>query len=72
MSHPGSHEDNIINAAEAFNNQFNIKHWVVHYDVSLKRLSNGINTIYDIFLNRLSDDLKVNLSYCSINQYLNQ
>ena len=33
-SHEGIHDDNIINAAEAFNSQFNIKYWVVHYEVS--------------------------------------
>ena len=37
-AHDGVHEDNIINAALAFNKQFNIKHWVVHYDVSLKTI----------------------------------
>jgi len=28
---------NIFKAAEEFNDQFKIKHWIVHYDVSLNR-----------------------------------
>ena len=34
FAHEGVHEDNIIKAAEEFNKQFNIKHWVVHHEVS--------------------------------------
>ena len=34
VSHEGVHEDNIVKAAEAFNKQFKIKHWVVHYEVT--------------------------------------
>ena len=34
-AHDGVHEDNIINAAMAFNKQFVLKHWIIHYDVSL-------------------------------------
>ena len=40
MSHEGVHKDNIVKAAEAFNNQFKIKHWVVHYEVSIDTLWN--------------------------------
>ena len=41
LSHEGVREDNIIKAAEAFNNQFKIKHWVVHYEVSIDTLWNS-------------------------------
>ena len=40
-SHEGIHDDNIINAAEAFNSHFNIKYWVVHYEVSNQSVANA-------------------------------
>ena len=46
LSHEGMHEDNIVKAAEAFNNQFKIKHWVVHYEVSIDILWNFL-TFFD-------------------------
>ena len=48
-AHDGVHEDNIINAALAFNKQFNIKHWVVHYDVSLKTIFEFQMTLKQFF-----------------------
>ena len=32
-----AHKDDIVDAAEAFNKQFNIKHWIVHFKVSYER-----------------------------------
>ena len=49
-SHEGIHEDNIVKAAEAFNNQFKIKHWVVHYEVSIDT-SWSIETFIKLNLN---------------------
>ena len=46
LCHDGIHEDNVIKAAEEFNNQFKIKHWVVHYEVSIDILWN-----FETFLN---------------------
>ena len=41
VSHEGVHEDNIVKAAEAFNKQFKIKHWMVHYRVILTYIEFG-------------------------------